>query len=169
MILNEREVKLPYGCLMITFNLPKWEWFVEKLIKEEDLRPQVWMEDKATYEQMHVTVLYGFEPEVELDTIKPLLLPLDEIEVEFLRINSFENKEFDVVKFEAKSEQLSALNKVLSTLPNKPTYSYNPHATIAYVKPGLGKKYNKTVKPFILKPSAYLFSSANGSKEEFTI
>jgi 2'-5' RNA ligase len=174
--LNEATVKIPFGCLMVTFALPKWEWFVSKLVNPNDYEPQRWMEGNATYDQMHITVLYGLDPKVTLDEVRPLLLPIDEINVDFKAINHFPNagygegNRFDLVKFEVESEQLRALNKVVSTLPHKEFYAhYHPHATIAYVKVGEGEKYDRAIKPFTLKPDGYLFTAADGSTVSFII
>jgi len=174
--LLEVEAKIPYGCLMITFALPKWEWFVDKFIDPADYEPQLWMDDKATYDQMHITVLYGLDSKITLDEVKPLLIPIEDINVDFKAINHFENasyggkNSFDLIKFEVESEQLRALNKVLTTLPHKEFYSYyQPHATIAYLKTGEGAKYDRTIRPFTLKPDGYLFTSANGSTTAFIV
>lgn len=168
--LNEEQVNLPYGCLMISFELPKWEWFVGKFIDSNDFEPQKWMENKATYDECHTTVLYGFEPNVKLEEIKPLLMKLEDINVEFKSINHFGNEKFDVVKFECESEQLRQMRKVVETLPNKQSYSeYNIHSTIAYVNAGLGSKYDRTFTPFVLNPDAYLFSSNGEPVKRFVI
>ncbi len=54
----------------------------------------------------------------------------------------FENPDADVLKVSAVSHALHALHKSLSRLPNDDKYpEYTPHATVAYLKPGKGKKY----------------------------
>lgn len=177
MLTEAEKATLPYGCLMLVFDLPKWPQFVEKFIDSEDFEPQKWMEGKAKYEEPHVTLLYGFEQEVTLDQIKPLLMPLEDINVEFKDVSVFYNTNytdegaFDLVKFGCESDQLRQIRKVLETLPNKQTYSeYNPHATIAYVKAGKGKKYDgATFTPFTLKPNKYLFSAPDKSSVEFVL
>jgi 2'-5' RNA ligase len=170
-LIKEEKVSLPKGCLMVLFDLPKWPEFVSKFIDSEDFEPQKWMEDKATYEQPHVTILYGFDPEVTLDEVKALLMPLEEINVEFKSIGHFGNENFDVVNFVCESEQLRQMRTVVETLPNEQTYpDYNIHATIAYVKPGEGAKHEGAkFTPFTLKPSKYLFSAPDGTNEEFTL
>lgn len=54
----------------------------------------------------------------------------------------FEKEKYDVVKIEVESEDLDRLHARLNELPHEDKYpDYNPHATIAYVKKGKGKKY----------------------------
>ena len=169
-ILTEEQVNLPYGCLMLSFELPKWAWFVSKFINPDDFEPQKWMDSKASYDEGHATILYGFEPTVKLEEIKPLLMKLEDINVEFRCINHFSNEKFDVVKFECESDQMRQMRKVVETLPNKQIHSeYNIHATIAYVKPGEGAKYDRKLTPFTLKPDAYLFSSNGDPVRRFII
>lgn len=168
--LTEETAKLPYGCLMATFNLPKWKWFVAEFVNEDDLQPQKWMENESKYDHMHVTVLFGFEKEVEIEEVKALLMPLEDIEIEFEAIDHFSNETFDVVKFKCESKALQKLHTVLKTLPHwESPHGFNIHATIAYVKPGKGAKYDRTIKPFKLKPDGYKFSRPDGSEESFTL
>lgn len=170
MILTEEQVTLPYGCLMLNFELPKWSWFVGKFIDSDDFEPQKWMDGKAKYDDAHITILYGFEPSVKLEEIKPLLMKLEDINVEFRGIDHFGGEKFDVVKFNCESEQVRQMRKVVETLPNKQTYfEYNPHVTIAYVKPGLGSKYDRKITPFTLKPVEYLFSKPGEETRRFVI
>lgn len=65
----------------------------------------------------------------------------------------FENDKFDVVKIEVESKDLLRLHDKLNNLQHEDKHpKYQAHATIAYVKPGKGKKYvgkfklNKTIK-----------------------
>jgi 2'-5' RNA ligase len=58
------------------------------------------------------------------------------IEVEIDGIDIFENKDFDVVKFNVKKSYiLQELHDELSTIPNSNKFKdFTPHITIAYVK-----------------------------------
>ncbi len=56
--------------------------------------------------------------------------------------------------------------RMFTKLPHTTDYpDYHPHTTIAYVKPGEGKKYvGKIDKPIMVKPNKIVYSKADGSK-----
>jgi len=166
MILQEVSDKsYKYGCVMVGLDLPGFNKFTHKFIDEEDLAGDG-REDEA-----HITILYGLLPEVTVEDVKTLLLPLDQVYATLSQINSFTgNPEYDVVKFEVSSPLLVEMNTILKTLPNETKFpSYNPHATISYVKPGLGDKYLRNIKPVSLQPVNYIFSRPDGTKLFFTL
>ena len=168
--LLKEDVELPFGVVMVTYDLPKWKWFVEKLIDEEDLAPQKNLEGRSYHDKPHTTILDGLSPEISIDDVKPLLQHLEKIDVEFLNIDFFEGKYFDVVKFNCESPYLKAQNQIVKTLPHKELYDgYNIHTTIAYVKKGEGQKYVRKITPFTLKPDGYLFSSPDRATVSFII
>ncbi len=92
----------------------------------------------------HVTLCYGFESEVSegkiLEILEKFSLPP---KFYFSGLELFENEEHDILVCRLKpDETLQALNKELSKLLKKePTYEYNPHLTLAYLKKGKGKRY----------------------------
>ena len=99
----------------------------------------------------HITVkfgLHGNDPAV----VRKLLADEGPITVTFGKISIFPNGESgsgDVVKIDIDSPGLHRLNqKIADALPNTDTHpEYQPHATIAYVKPGLGQKYAEAANP----------------------
>ncbi len=74
--------------------------------------------------------------------------------------------EYDVVKIDVHSDDLVRLNGVISYgTPVTDTHpKYQPHITLAYVKPGLGKKYIEMddVKDLQLSFDKLVFSDADG-------
>lgn len=156
------------GCLMMDFDIKKWD-IIKKIINPDDVYNE---EGYGVESKPHVTVLYGFDDEVNGDeVIKSVkeVIDIDEIEVETNKISIFENDKFDVVKLDINSEKLHELNEKLSEeFPNKKTFPvYHPHMTIAYVKPGTGKKYVKEFKKNIkLNPSKYVYSKGWGEDQE---
>lgn len=53
------------------------------------------------------------------------------------------NPDYDVLKVDVKSPHLHALNEAISKLPNENDHpDYHPHLTIAYLKKGMGEKYD---------------------------
>lgn len=152
---------VPYGGLTVKFELPNWDEFISRIIDPNDL---IEIEGKASIEhEPHVTIFYGFKPEVTIEDVKSLVLPLKDIEVVFTEINFFRNLRFDVIKFAATSPFLNQMNEVMKTLPHVESDfpSYIPHMTIAFVKTGNGEKYQKVIKPLILKPISYCFKQPN--------
>lgn len=75
--------------------------------------------------------------------------------------------ESDVVKVEVDSPDLHRLNAALAALPHTDTHpEYKPHATIAYVKAGLGESYAKRFAPLNLsgEASEVVYSDCRGNK-----
>jgi len=105
------------------------------------------MEFGGIQDDPHVTVLYGYHDDVkpgDVMTASDDVLPGD-IELELNTLSVFENDEYDVIKFEVVSKELTDLNtKMRSKFNHTSTHpGYNPHVTLAYVKKGMGKKYEK--------------------------
>ena len=102
-------------------------------IGDEDLAP------KGRETEPHVTVRWGLHQD---SAPRALLEQWAPITMTFGQTSVFEGEEFDVIKVDVVSPQLLALNAELASLPNTETHKYSPHATLAYVKPGLGRKYS---------------------------
>lgn len=89
----------------------------------------------------HITIKYGIHAKC-CKEIEALELP-ESITVILGKTSLFENDSGDVLKIDVESSGLVDLNKLIAnsvkvtdTFPD-----YHPHATIAYLKPGMGKKY----------------------------
>jgi len=149
--------------ITIKFDIPEWNEYISNYILNEDLH------EKGLEKNVHITLLYGINNEVELDEVKKYLLPLQNLKVEFDKIDIFENDDFDVVKFEVSCKEL---NKINSDLRNNLSYKnkydkYEPHATIAYVKKGTGVKYIKELEEsFVLYPSEYEYVTYDSSNKK---
>lgn len=93
-------------------------------------------------DEPHVTVLYGLttddskQAEKALAGIGPITFRLGKVSV-------FENEDYDVLKIDVAGPDLHRANKKLrDEVPFENDYpDYKPHVTIAYLKPGMGKKY----------------------------
>lgn len=93
----------------------------------------------------HITVKYGLKTNDPSD-VKKIVSNHPPIKAKMGKVSIFENGKYDVVKVEIDSPDLHALNKKIEdeaeiSLPKNETFDYSPHATIAYVKPGEGRKY----------------------------
>lgn len=93
--------------------------------------------EKGLEHNPHITVKYGIVGD-GLDNVKEIIENFPQFTITLGEISKFESDEHDVIKVEVKSSELRKLNKLITesteTVDTHPTY--NPHMTIAYVKPG---------------------------------
>lgn len=178
LIKEEKEPVYEYGCAMLYFEPNNEVVEFQKTIRPED----IYTEDKnggyGLETEPHCTLLYGLHEEVELEDVKNVL---DNIVFGYCRIHNpslFENEKFDVLKFDVGYTHkggafLHNANRLLNNLPNTQTYpDYHPHMTVAYLKPGMGKKYVENlggVPAFIYKPTHLVYSQPDGTKTEITL
>ncbi|EAY25674.1 phage portal protein family protein [Microscilla marina] len=120
----------------------------------------------------HITALYGVHalPNA-LEKVEVLLCSAQqEIEVQLTSISVFEqkDKDYEVLKFEVTSPALVTLHEALKaelkhTLVHE---TYQPHATIAFIKKGAAKKYTATKieQPIKLSLSEAIYSDGRGNK-----
>ena len=81
------------------------------------------------------------------------------------RLSLFQQPEYDVLKLDVESQGLERLNAELGKLPNTQTHdNYEPHLTIAYLKPGTGWKY--LADPSFLEWQSYVFTDLTFSDKE---
>ena len=160
-----------YNCLMLKFNVKSWDNFIKKLIDPKD----VYLTEEEGYgieRTPHVTVLFGIHPDVALSEIKKHLIPIRHIKCKSSVIDTFQTPKFDVVKFNIEGNYLKQMNKKLRENVDYTNDhpEYKPHMTIAYVNPGNGDKYKKSLANLLLiQPTAYVYSHADGTKEEFFV
>ena len=156
---------------MLKFDVPGWEKFTKSLIDPKD----IFMTEKDGYgmESMaHVTVLFGIHDYVPVEEVKKHLIPIKHIKCKSKMIDVFPNPLFDVVKFNVEGNYLKQMNKKLTDSVDYTTShpDYKPHMTIAYVKPGTGNKYKRGMSnTLLIKPVSYIYSKADGTKEEFFV
>lgn len=160
-----------YGCVMIYIDIPNWDEVIS-FIKSEDLyHPEE--PSKGLETDPHITVLYGLHSSVGDDDVENVVEEIDSNKLD-LKINGigiFENKEFDVVKFNIESEYLHKVNSMFKSLPHTSDYpDYRPHVTIAYVKPGTGQKYkNESFQRDLPKVNKIVYSKPNDDRIEYQI
>ncbi len=111
--------------------------------------PDTDLAEDGREDQPHVTVKYGLEADSP-DVVRAIVARHGPVTVTLGKTSLFPaNKQdggkpgdFDVVKLDVDSPELRALNAALSKLPNEDEHpTYQPHLTLAYVKPGMGEKY----------------------------
>jgi len=132
-----------YGCVMVYCKVPGWGSIIGNIAEEDLYQP----DDDPTYGREtspHCTILYGLHSNVQ---DRDVIMAFEGVGKKDIRISvdgigCFENPDYDVVKMNVVSPKLSDLNSKLSELPHTTDFpDYKPHITIAYVKPGLGRKY----------------------------
>jgi hypothetical protein len=130
-----------YGCLM-AYVSPTYGPHVIRLGRTA-IPPQILYTDPndPTYgydEEPHVTLKYGFEPDIGRTDVARILQGVKPFNVVLKSLNLFENEKFDVVKFEVqKCPILTELRRRCDGYSNEDSYpTYNPHMTLAYVKKG---------------------------------
>jgi hypothetical protein len=152
--LNEGYKTSNYGCIMMEASVGNWEEEHVLGIDQNDVYEDPEDDSYGLEEDPHVTILYGIhedevDNEVVLSVMEENMVP---VSVEIDEIDIFENDDYDVVKYNVpKVDELMKMRKLFEdTFPNTQTFpDYNPHVTIAYVKPGKGKKYKRKLEePF---------------------
>lgn len=139
-ITESEDINYSYGIAMATFDFPNWKEVLDE-IDESDLASVD--DQKGLEDDPHVTILYGLHKDVDMKEVEKVFANIKAINVKVMDVSLFENADFDVVKFGVESNELLILHEWLkhsfdytSDFPD-----YHAHATIAYVKPGEGKKY----------------------------
>jgi 2'-5' RNA ligase len=127
----------------------------------------------------HVTVKYGLEtadPEAVREIVErhgPITLTLGRTSLFAAnRQAGGEPGAFDVVKVDVTSPALRELNAELAKLPNGDTHpTYQPHVTVAYVKPGEGQKYagSKALAGQTVTIDRLTFSGKDGQQVEIPL
>lgn len=92
----------------------------------------------------HLTARYGLHTN-DSEPVATLVEGFGPVKAKLGKISVFPAAEAgddaDVVKIEVMGQDLGRMNKALGGLPNTETHpNYNPHITLGYVKPGMGKK-----------------------------
>lgn len=162
----EAKQQYDYGCVMVYFDFPQME-DLHNLIDTVDLDPN----QKGLETECHVTLLYGIHSnEVTDEQVKEAARGMAG-PIKLHNASLFEN-DFDVLKLEAENPTLHGCNFNLRQLPHTSTYpDYKPHATIAYLKKGEGRKYTEALmdKSYTVTPTHLIYSRPDGSKVKFDL
>ncbi len=159
-----------YGCVMLYFKVPTLKDYTSK-IEDEDVYEK---EGHGIETKSHVTLLYGLhDKEIKDDDVFDLVMKEEYPDLILVNPSLFEQKEYDVLKFDIKypKDEEKILHKVNKELMDTFPYTtdfpkYHPHCTIAYLKPGKGKKYVKIFKDaeIVVHPNKIVYSKSDGDK-----
>lgn len=171
MLTEDRNASTDKGCLMAM--VPKE--YCEKLMKASykmitDEQLYVEGTEFGREKECHVTVLYGFVPDLNELQIRQLLKGQKPFMVELVGVDKFENNpQFDVVKYQVESPTLRQLNEAAKKYPNQNDYpDYKPHLTIAYVQKGTFPNNAQGIRiPIPIRQICY--SPASGAKSYYDL
>lgn len=171
--------KHEYGCVMLYFDFPEMKE-IHKLIDKKDL--YIDKEDPSFGLEIypHCTLLFGLHEGVTTPEVEEVIKNYKFTPLKLYNPSLFKKDEYDVLKFEVGYQNkggnyLSKINKELRNFPHTNDYpNYQPHNTIAYIKPGLGQKYvdllNKNKQnEYELTPEYVMYSKSDGTQEEIKI
>jgi hypothetical protein len=111
----------------------------------------------------HVTLKYGFEPDISKMDVATILQGVKPFNVVLKSLNQFQNEKYDVVKFEVhKCPVLTELRRRCDGYPNSDSYpDYKPHMTLAYVKKGTFPHIRENLN-IALPITRFKYSGPNG-------
>ena len=158
---------------MVEYDLPQVK-DIQDGIDKEDLYVGESEEDKEKYgfeSEPHVTILYGLEPDIEVETVASFLQPLKNYAAIFPSLTLFECEKYDVLKLDAKCDALNETHyELCKNLPNHDEHpEYHPHLTIAYLKKGRGEKYKQDMLSKIVSAEPTNFRYSFGETDEVVI
>ncbi len=169
----EGDARRSYSCLML-----ECQFLSEHIRKiQSQIDPDdVWDEEPGhgLETHYHITVLYGIHSNIPSEVYDKL--DLQPVEFKLTGISMFENEKYDVLKFAVKSNDLHKLNTHckdnIAYTSSYPTYI--PHLTIAYLKPGTAKKYQKLFNDIpelrqTFQSNKFTFSDQLSQKVEWTV
>jgi 2'-5' RNA ligase len=115
----------------------------KKILARGRAIPDADLTDDGRETEPHITVKFGLHDGKPSRKLIGALTGFGTVSATLGKTSLFSNDDADVVKVEVSSPDLHRLNKLISrTVTCTDTHpTYTPHATVAYVKPGRGKKY----------------------------
>ncbi len=170
-ILQESGGDYDYSCAMLYFDFPEIHK-IHSIIKKDDIYIDPNDKSFGLEPETHCTLLYGLHKEVSVDDVKNVTNQFTYSTCEFLNCSIFENEKYDVLKFDVRGKNLEETNAELKKYPFTSDYpDYHAHSTIAYLKPGMGKKYVEKLEKMVFSviPTKVLYSEGNGNKTDIGI
>ena len=120
----------------------------------------------------HITIKFGLTQLYSRGQLQQFFVGSHPFNITIRNLGVFKNPKFDVVKINVEPDaELIRLRSVFDALPNADEHKeYHPHITLAYVKSGIGKKFeNRTGKGFSKIPINTIKYSDRNQKFYFTI
>jgi|TARA_R110000851_G_scaffold47424_1_gene115052 2'-5' RNA ligase len=177
LLLEKKGDSHSYGCVMLFFDIGKGNWKkIQSMIDDDDIYTEEGDESYGRENEPHVTILYGLHDDIPDATIEELVNEITPTKLVLKKISIFENDKFDVVKFDitgVSKGRLEKMNAKFAELPHTTDYpDYHPHATIVYVKAGMGKKYVQTLSTedaITVDCNDVVYSKADDTKNKYKL
>jgi len=129
-------VETKYSCLMVGIGDPVLAQDIEQLHALIDPADVIELETDA-----HITIKYGLHT-TNFSEIVPFIKDVESVSFVVGGLSLFSSDKQDVLKYEIQGEDLVRLREAVSILDNTDAFpTYNPHVTVAYLKPGTGQHY----------------------------
>jgi hypothetical protein len=160
-----------YGCAMLYFDFPLMNK-IHDAIDPQDIYTEEGDRSFGLEDEPHTTLLFGLHEGVSTEDVQSVLDNFTFGTCTLYNASTFNNPQYDVLKFDVKGDNLHEANKELRQYPYTNDFpDYHPHATIAYLKPGTGKRYVEMLKgqEFTLTPTHAVYSKPNGDQVELPI
>lgn len=141
-----------FDCIMLYADIDKKKWNeIQEEIKEDDLyEDPEGIEEFGLESEVHLTLIFGINStENNSEKIIKMMSEFKPIKLKLGEVSMFETDKYDVIKIDVKpsKELLKYRKELIENTKNTQTYpNYTPHLTIAYIKKGEGKKYQKKMK-----------------------
>ena len=117
----------------------------------------------------HITARWGLHFQTPSKKLREAIAGFGPVTVTLKKTSLFSNDDADVLKVDVDSPDLHRLYKLLGRIvPVHTTHPvYHPHATIAYLKPGRGKRYagDRALEGQKIRFDSILFSGRKGYRE----
>ncbi len=162
-----------YSFSSVQFNMPAT--LATKIIKwgKEHISDSDLYVDGNEYgreDEIHVTVKYGLHTN-DIRKVKNIIHGFGPFSIKLGKVSRFvpDDKDYDVVKIEVESDDLSELHRMLEELPNTDKHPvYRPHCTIAYVRKGCCSDLsgNSDLAGYKASVSELTFSPTKGKKSK---
>jgi len=159
---NPQPAPHSYGCVYLRIPSP----VSDRVLRIGQSIPDTELAADGREQEIHVTALHGLtNPDPEpifniLSHFRPIRLRLTSVSV-------FAGEEYDVLKIDVESDQLTQLHETLRDLPHYAKFrDFRPHCTIAYLRPGLGSLWAAQFTPFDADCvcETVVFSDASGTR-----
>lgn len=160
-----------YGCAMLYFDFPLMNK-IHDAIDPQDIYTEEGDRSFGLEDEPHTTLLFGLHEGVSQENVQDVLDNFTFGDCILYNASTFNNPQYDVLKFDVKGDSLHEANEELKQYPHTSNFpDYHPHATIAYLKPGTGKRYTEMLKgqEFTLTPTHAVYSKPNGDQVELPI
>lgn len=169
-----KEATYDYACAMLYFNFPEINK-IHSLIDKNDIYEEPDDDSYGLETEPHCTLLYGIHGDVSIEGVINSIKDIEFSDCKVYNPSLFENEKYDVLKFNVSGVGLHEANAVLKRFPYTTDYpKYNPHLTLAYLKPKTGQRYVELLKTkelvqFKLRPIYGVYSHPSGWKTKFKI